>query len=1587
MKRPAPLFIVLFLLGARFALFGLGDPEAGDFQEVNGLENWDHRIDLSGYQEGKYNLIIRGSDAAGNLAYEGPYNIFVDPASDLPVVRIANPAEGMRVGGSLNVVGACVDDDGVRQVQVCIDDGEPRTAEGGEFWSLRFDLEGFDDGQHSVSAWGVDINGNSGESQSVGFYLDRRSPVIRISSHASGALVSGKVTLEGLVTDRNGVSSLEVSSDGGDTYLPLKLSRDKEKQHCGFSHSIDTEALADGPQVFWFRAIDETGSVSQTAFLMFVNNEQPYLELLYPPDESEVSGRVVVSGRAYDRIGLRSLGFDLDGGEGGEVELVPGNPFWTRELDLSGRKAGALQVVFTLENLTGNRSSMKLRLKVDPDSDRPRLQLATPTEGSLHSGPPVASGFVRDEDGVQSVEYAVDGSGSESVAAGEAFRFTLDALEPGRHTLSMRAVDLHGTAGETEEVDFIVTGPPPRIEITGVEEGETPELFQPGYLIGSGQKARLSGQILFSGDTVKAEYSFGAQEHRNLALRKGGESGKRYFELAVAGGLPPGRVDLSIRAIDAFDQVAEYRSFFFAGKVESADRIIFQDARLREDGSIVFSDEVPLYGYAGSGPLRSLALDPPTELVRIRAEGALVCIEPAGAGISEPTVVRATTAGGRSVSSLPLRFVTDRQPPVLEIEQPLVGLWTADTLLLEGTASDASGIRRIEYSLDRGDTFLPVERGDGENSARFSKSVSLAALSDGPFLLLVRAVDRADNQALQSIPVYKDTVAPLPVLLAPGAQDELNGLISLVGRVEEEGRVQRIEFSDDGESFREVGEGRHFVFDLNLSAYETLPESFTLRAVDAAGNQGVLTPSLDVNREVDKPVVQIQIPAQGELIKNDFIISGMVFDDDQVAGISYRLDEGELRSLQPAPQFSIPVAIEDITDNEHRVEVIAEDSGGLKSDLAVTTFMVSTSEPESLLLGPGVEEQVRGVIGLRGESRDPNGIEEVFVSLDNGHSFQEMQGDEQWSYRLDSSLLADGTHAVLIKAVDCTGTEGLYTTTINVDNQAPQIILDTPSDGQLFTRSLKMDGRAADNIALVSLTARLTPASTGEAPDLGERRDSSEGRDSDAEQTSGEAPSPGGQNPGLTAPPGKREFALSTEGLIGGELDIASLPAGWYNLSLEAVDAAGNVSHVSRNIRIEEPAAVERIELMFPADGAEMSGFFDISGRVVSEARPKSVVVLIDGAALDTVPVNERGYFRLAAGPERIAVGTHTVQAQEQSSGEPRLRSEERRVRYLRTGPWVTISSFENGDFVSGRPLLAGEAGYLLDPVEQDGEVAKGKRGRQPEEQKVQRVEVSFDNGNTFHKADGKESWRLRLETQELANGPLRVLVVATFGNGESAIAKTQLQVDTRPPEITLLSPEEGRRFNDQLELLGTASDEAGLERIEISLREGDKRRYGVPKFIQGLYLDVHAMGATYADVGLGLSFFDDNVKLQVQAGFSPPGRFSGLVMGAKLLANIATVPFSYFFGPSWEFFSMSLALGANFSYFTMSEDRVAFTKDGLVLAAVVGQLEFARFRVPDWRLFHTYSLYSEVQLWFISSDVEAGLAGRLSFGLRIGLL
>jgi hypothetical protein len=172
-----------------------------------------------------------------------------------------------------------------------------------------------------------------------------------------------------------------------------------------------------------------------------------------------------------------------------------------------------------------------------------------------------------------------------------------------------------------------------------------------------------------------------------------------------------------------------------------------------------------------------------------------------------------------------------------------------------------------------------------------------------------------------------------------------------------------------------------------------------------------------------------------------------------------------------------------------------------------------------------------------------------------------------------------------------------------------------------------------------------------------------------------------------------------------------------------------------------------------------------------------------------------------------------------------------------------------------------------------------------------------------------------------------------------------------------------------------------------------------MPGFIQGLYFETQFLGATYATLGIGLTFFEDNVKLQVQAGLAPnnPSRYPGTVMGMKLLANLYVLKFEYLFGPDWSYFSTSWALGANFSYFTMEDTQVTGTgtavsnvykSEAQVLGAILAQWEILKVRVPQIKYFRTYSVYVEPALWFTTSDVEGAerFKFRISFGLRVGL-
>jgi hypothetical protein len=383
-----------------------------------------------------------------------------------------------------------------------------------------------------------------------------------------------------------------------------------------------------------------------------------------------------------------------------------------------------------------------------------------------------------------------------------------------------------------------------------------------------------------------------------------------------------------------------------------------------------------------------------------------------------------------------------------------------------------------------------------------------------------------------------------------------------------------------------------------------------------------------------------------------------------------------------------------------------------------------------------------------------------------------------------------------------------------------------------------------------------------------------------------------------------------------------------------------------------------------------------VSGAII----PNQIQLWINQELFAMVNVDRYGFFHYDYPEERLRDGPLLVFASYATPSGEVIRSNEHAVQVALLGPIVAVDSHKDGDIITGRPWLKGRAWITEEEVEEES----GRRNRKAAVE-VSQVLVSFDNGRSFQKAQGKADWKFRLETGEMGRGPLPILIRAEFTDGRSAIRRIIMTVDTDPPEIRTLEPIENSLHRDSLLVYGTASDEFEIESIQISLRPGDKAGYSIPQFIQGMYLDANVFGATYADGGLGLSFFDNNVKLQIQAGLAPnaPSRYPGFVVGAKLLANIFLLPFEYFLGPDWSFFSMSLALGANFSYFTMKEDSPA-----QMMGAVLAQWEFARFSIPQWKYFKTFSLYAEPMLWFTSSDVQDAekFVFRVALGFRVGL-
>ena len=1337
MKKFVPVcFVTLFALVNVYA----GGSKDVTVIDINSKDSWQETVDISQKKKGKYNVLITAADVAGNMGQHGPFNLYIDPSSDLPVVNINNPAAEARVTSTVvDVVGTCLDDDGIDYVEIKIDDEEEvYRAKGKEFWSYYINTANLTEGPHTVEACGVDINGVRGLPVKTKFYFDRNPPDTKIVNKGIGELVSGKIRLEGVVEDGNGIKQLFYSLDNGEHFQEVKLSYNKKDKISTFKLNIDTTKIPDGPSVCWFKSVDKMDSTGLYTFLFFVDNTPPEVEFVWPKDNTVQPGSVFsVAGKWFDTVGLESLKW-VCGKESGEFEIMPGNRYWVKEFDFSktGGKSVTVEIIAT--DVAGNVIKKKKSISLDKAQDKPVLELFSPAASGKVTGVLNITGAVSGRPGSFEIKYTLD-KGEEKTAVTDTgvFKITESDVSDGSHKLKIYAVSSAGIQSNVLHIGFVA-------------EDVSPE-----------------------------------------------------------------------------------------------------------------------------------------------------------AGV-----------------------------PKITLTVPENRYYVKDSISFSGSVSDPEGVYSVDYVVG-GNTPVGV-------TSPFKETVDISALPDGPIVLAVKAVSSIGKEVTEYTVFYKDTEAPEAVIVLPEESDNVNGSIIAAFSVKEKAGGVKAEYRASEKS------GQWQAFDSGSlpniiigTAKEPINKGMAFRFTDTAGNAAVIDNyNFNIDNTADTPVVELNLPIENDIIIKDFEISGIAHDDDAPAKVYYKIDNEAYKSVDIKHSFTIPVSIGQLTDNEHTITVYAEDVYGVKSEPVSRKIRVSVAPPVITIASPKISETVKEHVVINGTAVDKNGIKRVEISVDNGNTYSFTEGLENWSYSLNTFVIDDGTHVIFVKAVDNYGQESITSTLMTVDNTPPVLKFEYPLSGGSVENNLFVSGQTTDNISLEGVMLKIKSLD------------------------------------GNSVPSNLTSLKLGTDLLVAKDIDISGLREGRYNLEISGVDKANNVTEIAINFEVSRKKDNNRIEVLYPLDGETVCGEFNVYGRIVSTAKIEEVSLYIDGSAAGTSPVSKTGYAAFKVNPELISDGVRKIEIKGVSSENKSIVSNVHNIQYRTEGPWITVDNLAMGDFAVDRPYLMGRAGYSFSKEAEpaDKQTVKAKT--------LKKVEVSFNNGKTFFPAKLRKGWRYRIETEDLAEGNHFLLIRATLQDKQVALCRTIVRVDRSAPSITLISPGVGGRYNETMVFRGAAADDIGVSEVKAYLRKGDKAFYGLPKFIQGLHVELGFWGASLWNMGLGLSFFDNNVKVQFHYGQFTQGqfdaiygtkygktpiRYGGHIVSLKLLANIYTLPFGNYCGPDWKWLYMSIAVGTQFSLFTDTQSGKP-----QVLAAMLAQLEFPKVKFHKRKYISAFSIFTEGQLWFIPTDVTS---------------
>lgn len=318
------------------------------------------------------------------------------------------------------------------------------------------------------------------------------------------------------------------------------------------------------------------------------------------------------------------------------------------------------------------------------------------------------------------------------------------------------------------------------------------------------------------------------------------------------------------------------------------------------------------------------------------------------------------------------------------------------------------------------------------------------------------------------------------------------------------------------------------------------------------------------------------------------------------------------------------------------VDAVGSTLPSTKADGAVTVAADKTP-PAVLLTSPKPNSVVRGIVPVEGTATDDRGpVTRIELLIDGSSAPAATTNKSPFLFNLATAGLSDGSHTVVVRAVDSSGNFGQSNpVAIIVDNTPPSVSLSGLTEGQMVRNVITLKAVASDANGVTTAELRVDGSASPVATVTGE------------------------------------PFNFT--------VDTAKYADGRHSFEVTVYDKAGNSSKRSVSVVVDNTPPAVLIEGV--SEGQLLRGVVPVSVKAEDTGGIASVDVTADGAV--TLGRFTNPPFNLNLDTTRLADGVHTLDVLAVDSvGNTGMTSVS--ISVDNTAPSVKLKGLENGQYIRG---------------------------------------------------------------------------------------------------------------------------------------------------------------------------------------------------------------------------------------------------------------------------------------------------------------